>query len=510
MKLWTVVTSVIVAVLSAGTTYLVAKRSAPPTANEPSSEEPLATPQIAGLETAPAIAGKGWEVLTTAGRVTVPPERLVRITPRIEGKVVAAYGTVGDPVRPGQLLAVISSMELAEARAAYRQALAQLVAAERNEDREQRSARLGAASARPVEEARADLLAAEGELAEGRTELAQAQAQLAAAESELTQCKARLTRARELFAERIVSKQEVETAEAEFRRDTAAVDAARAGVARAENRIETARSKVEIAKQYLAREERVLAGRLVDDRALLAARAAVESARLDVQAAAERIRVLGGDLSGKGDTLSIVSPTRGRIVARDANVGEAVTPATALFTVADLSQVWVEAEVYEKDLGRVRLGQPAEIRLDAYPERVLRGKVASIGDLLSSDSRTVKVRCVVPNSGGMLRGGMFASVSLLIGNRGASVLIPHRAILDDAGKKIVFAACMDCAEDKATGRSECGGYDRREVTLGPRQGDMVAVLQGLEPGAIVVTTGAYQLNAAFSSGSLQAGCADGH
>lgn len=510
MKLRTISSLVVVAVLSAGATYLVAHRPASPTSVKALAEEPAETPQIAGLETVTAVVGESWEVLTTAGRVSLPPERLVKITPRIEGKVVAAYGTVGDAVRPGQVLAVISCVELAEARAAYRQALARLTAAVRLEEQEQRSARLGAVSARPVEEARSDLLAAEGELAEGRAELAQARAQLAAAESEVTQCQTRLARARELFADRIVSRQEVETAEAEFRRDTAAADAARVGVERAEKRIETARSRVEIAKQYLAREERVYAVKLADGRALQVARAAVESARLEVQTAADRIRVLGAAPEGKGDTLRIVSPIPGRIIAREANVGEAVAPSSALFTVADLSQVWVEADVYEKDLGRVRLGQTVEIRLDAYPERVLRGKVASIGDLLSSDSRTAKVRCVVANRGGMLRGGMFATVSLLIGKRGASVLIPHRAIVDDSGKKVVFTACMDCGEDKATGRSVCGGYDRHEVTVGPRQGDMIEVVEGLEPGAVVVTTGAHQLKAALGSGALQAGCADTH
>jgi len=218
--------------------------------------------------------------------------------------------------------------------------------------------------------------------------------------------------------------------------------------------------------------------------------------------------VLGANPGGSGETLVVTSPISGRIVARGSNVGEVVSPADALLTVADLSQVWVEADVYEKDLAKVRKGQLAEIRLDAVPGKVFTGKISSISDILSPESRTVKVRCVVSNTDGMLRGEMFAKVSLLTAQRGKSVLVAKEAVLDDNGEKIVFTPCMECPEDQKAGTNACGAYDKLGVKTGAVRGNLVEVVDGVEPGTLVVTTGAYQIKTALGSGKLEAGCTD--
>ncbi|MDO8684667.1 MAG: efflux RND transporter periplasmic adaptor subunit [Armatimonadota bacterium] len=464
--------------------------------------------KISGIQFAKAAVGTGWDTLTVTGKVIVPPDRLVKISPRIEGKIVAARGTVGDTVNRGQVLAVISSVELAEARAQYRKALATLSAARKNLQREMEIARLGAVSVRPVEEARAESLTTQGELADAKSELSQAKSELTQAESELVQCKARLQRARELYAGKIVSKQDLETAEADVKKDSAAVDAAKSKVGQAEARIQKADAKTEIAKQYLAREEKVYKGRVMDMRAVQSAKSEVASAQVEVQAAADGIRVLGASPGGSGETIAIVSPITGQIISRNTNIGEMATPSDTLFTVANQSQVWVEADVYEKDIAKVRKDQIAEIRVDAYPDRVFSGRIDSISDILSSESRTAKVRCVVPNSSGLLRGEMFARILLITGKRGNCVFIPKQAVLDDDGKKIVFTPCMDCKEDIEAGKSVCGNYDKLVITTGPVHGDKVEILSGLEPGTEVVTVGAYQLKTALGSGKLEAGCAD--
>ncbi|MCL5103783.1 MAG: efflux RND transporter periplasmic adaptor subunit [Armatimonadetes bacterium] len=464
--------------------------------------------KISGIQFAKATVGTGWDTLTVTGKVTVPSDRLVKISPRIEGKIVAAHGTVGDAVSRGQVLAVISSVELAEARAQYRKALATLSAAQKNLQREMEIARLGAVSVRPVEEARAESLSAQGELADAKSELSQAKSELTQAESEFTQCKTRLRRARELYAGKIVSKQDLETAEAELKRDSAAIDAAKSKVSQAEARIQKSNARTEIAKQYLSREEKVYKGRILDMRSVQSAKSEVASAQVEVQAAADRIKVLGANPGGSGETIAIVSPITGRIISRNTNIGQMASPADAIFTVANQLQVWIEADVYEKDLARIRKGQNAEIRVDAYPNRVFSGRIDAVSDILSPESRTAKVRCVVANSSGLLRGEMFARISLVTGSRGNCVLIPKQAILDDAGKKIVFTPCMDCKEDIAAGKSVCGNYDKLVVTTGPVHGDKVEVLSGLKPGTEVVTVGAYQLKTALGSGKLEAGCAD--
>lgn len=501
-----------VAVASALMTYSVMQRRGVEPAEHAEhaehAEEQGHKIEIAGLKIEPAIAGDGWESVSLTGKVSVPPDRLVKISPRIDGKVVAARGTVGDYVRPGQVLAVISSVELAEARAAYRQASAKLVSARKSYTREAEIAKLGAANVRPVEEARTEVLVSQGELADAKSEVAQAKSEVMREESELAQCKARLERARELYMDKIVSKHDLEAAEAEYKRDSAAVDSAKSRVAQAQARVEKAQSKLEISQQYLAREEKVRKSRVLDLRTLQAAKAEVTAAQVDLQAASDKIQVLGASPSGSGDTLAVVSPIGGRIVGRHTNVGEMASPSEALFTVANLTRVWVEADVYEKDLARVRVGQQAEIRVDAYPERRFAGKVDSVGDMLNPDSRTAKVRCVVANAEGLLRGEMFARVSLLTAKRGRTVLVAREAVLDDAGAKIVFTPCMDCPEDRKAGESVCGAYDKLIVTTGMNRGNLVEVLSGLKPGVPVVTTGAYQIKTAIGSGKLEAGCTD--
>jgi cobalt-zinc-cadmium efflux system membrane fusion protein len=507
VKAKTLVLILIAALALAGLTHALTHRTAAgqATVAKHSDSEPGGV-NVPGLQTAVAVAGEGWDSVVATGKVSVPQDRLVKISPRIAGKVVAAFGTAGDDVRRGQVLAVISSVELAQARAQYRKALASLSAAQKNLGRELQIAKLSAASARPLEQAQGESLSAQGELADAKSELAEAKSGLAKEESELDQCKTRLQRNRELYADQIVSKQDLETSEAECKRDSANVDMAKTRVSRAEARITTSAAKSDITKQYLSREEKVYKGRVLDMRSVQSARSEVAGAQVELQAAADAIRVLGANPSSSGDTIAVTSPISGRIISRNTNIGEMATASDALFAVANQAQVWIEADVYEKDLARVHKGQPAEIRVDAYPGGVFAGRVDSISDILSPESRTAKVRCVVANPESLLKGEMFAKVSLVVGRRGRTTLVPKVAVLDDAGKKIIFTACMDCPEDKQAGKSVCGNFDKAEVTTGSAHGDRVEILSGVEPGAEVVTVGAYQLKTALGSGKLKAGC----
>jgi cobalt-zinc-cadmium efflux system membrane fusion protein len=288
------------------------------------------------------------------------------------------------------------------------------------------------------------------------------------------------------------------------------VDTARSKMAQAELRVGKAKARAELAAEKLARQEKLYQGRVMDMRALQETESAVTEAQIALQSAADRIRVLGADPKGQGDTLVIQAPITGRIMSRTTNVGEMASPENPMFTIANLDRVWIEADVYEKDLARVRPGQPVEIRMNAFPDRVFPGRVSSIGDILNPDTRTALVRCAVENGGAVLRGEMFVRASIVVGKRGNSVLIPREAVLDDAGKQIVFTPCMECPEDKKAGTNACGAYDKLEVTLGPPHGRLVEVLAGVQPGTKVVTAGAFQIKTAMGSGQMKAGCADGH
>jgi len=465
--------------------------------------------EIEGLKLEPAVAGDSWDIVSATGKVGPNMNNVIKVSPRIAGKVVSIKVNVGDNVARGQTLAVISSVELAAARAEYRQAAARLKAAEQAYDNQVRLAKLGAFSNRPVEEARSEHIEAQGELAQAKSELAQSQSELVRAESELVKCEAKLERAKDLYKDQIISKQDLEEAESEYRRDLADVEVAKSKIRQAKSKIEQLEARADIAFRYLDREQKIQKNNLLSTKELQAAKAQVTEARLQLQATADAIRVLGASPGGSGDTLTVTSPISGRVVERNTSLGEMVDPSGTLFTVMNLSDVWVEANVYEKDLDKVKTGQTAEIRVNGSPDKVYTGKVAHVSDVLDPETRTAKVRCAVSNADGALKPEMFASVNIITGSRSGAVLIPKQAVLDDAGKKIVFVACSDCPEDKAPGGG-CGEYDRLEVEAGPVHGGKIEILRGLNPGQEVVVEGQYQLKTSLGSGELHAGCADGH
>ena len=141
-----------------------------------------------------------------------------------------------------------------------------------------------------------------------------------------------------------------------------------------------------------------------------------------------------------------------------------------LFTIADISQVWVQAEVYEKDLGRVRLGQPAFIRVDTYPEVRFSGKVTYISDILDPQTRTARVRCEVANPGTKLKLDMFATVELPTTFSRTAVNVPTSAIQQLDNKNVVFI------------RKAPTKFEVRGVELGRQVKEQVEIISGVQRG----------------------------
>ena len=209
-----------------------------------------------------------------------------------------------------------------------------------------------------------------------------------------------------------------------------------------------------------------------------------------VQAARARLTVwdiAAGDideLERSGQASGVVtmrSPADGVLVEKAALAGMRVEAGQMLFRIADLARVWVEAEVYERDLANVRLGATATVRLDAYPDESLRGRATYIYPALNEATRTARVRFELQNSRGRLRPGMFATVTLA----GASVdtlTVPANAIVDSGREQIVFVA-------------EGGGFfTPTPVKTGRRAGDRVEVVEGLEEGEQVAASATFFLD----------------
>jgi RND family efflux transporter MFP subunit len=186
--------------------------------------------------------------------------------------------------------------------------------------------------------------------------------------------------------------------------------------------------------------------------------------------------------------LEFDSPVAGYITERNALPSVAVQPEMRLFTVADLSSVWVQAQVFQNDLDRVKVGDPATLTVSTFPSRTFRGRVDFIYPQLDADTRTAKVRIVTLNSDLQLKPGMFVNITLKV-PMGRQLVIPAAGVLQSGTRQIVFVARSD------------GYLDPREVELGPRIGDDFIVLKGLKAGEQIVTSANFLID---SESQLQA------
>jgi len=217
----------------------------------------------------------------------------------------------------------------------------------------------------------------------------------------------------------------------------------------------------------------------------------VDQARSDqAQAVAEhtrtqaRLKALGVPPEGKprGALLTVTAPVAGSIVALSIAPGNMINdPTQPIMTVADLGTVWVTGLVAEKDLAAVSRTQYAEVSLAAYPERVLKGKVAFVSDVLEPDTRRNKLRIVFPNADKLLKPNMFATVTL-IGAGQSRLVVPTSALLINNDRTTVFVAVAPWT------------FERRTVETEMEEGSTVAIRAGLSAGEQVVVKGGILLN----------------
>ncbi|HJQ66484.1 MAG TPA: efflux RND transporter periplasmic adaptor subunit [Gemmatimonadales bacterium] len=213
----------------------------------------------------------------------------------------------------------------------------------------------------------------------------------------------------------------------------------------------------------------------------------------EVAAARQRLVLLGGlssdqvarltDASHVVAEISVPAPADGVVIMRSVNPGQVVGAAQELFTVTDLSTVWVIGDLYEKDFGSVRVGSEASITIPSAPKSVLRGRVTYIDPRVDPAARTAKVRVEVPNRGGELKLGMYVPVSFESGSAARVTVVPRDAVQSVGDRTVVYVPTADGE----------GRFTERPVKVGPPIGDAVSVLEGLKPGEQVVTQGSFFL-----------------
>lgn len=182
-------------------------------------------------------------------------------------------------------------------------------------------------------------------------------------------------------------------------------------------------------------------------------------------------------------TMSFRATVSGIVTEKKAVQGMRFMPGDVLYQITDLSTVWVLADVFEQDIGQVKPGAKASVRIDAYPDKVFEATIAYVYPTLRTETRTVQVRLALANPGLLLKPGMFAQVELAAGPKNKVVTVPLSAVIDSGTRRIVLI------------QGSAGRFEPREVKLGARSDDAVEVLGGVREGELVVVTANFLIDA---------------
>ena len=257
------------------------------------------------------------------------------------------------------------------------------------------------------------------------------------------------------------------------------------GRARAERLSADARR--ELAAQTLERKRTLATERIVAAREVQEAEAALKAADAEARAATARLGALGvtdGDDSGDASAFVLRAPIAGRVLDRKVVIGQTAGPATPLFTIADLSRVWLVAQVFERDAVTVEAGTVAHITMAALPGREFDARVTQVGRQVDAGSRTVPVRIELANVDGVLRPGMSANARLEVASRSQTILAVPAPALQRVGQEWLAFVPRTPQE-----------FEMRPVGRGRDLGNDVEVVSGLKAGDVVVVEGAFLLKA---------------
>ncbi len=472
--------------------------------------------QAVGLRTARVTSGTSYDVLTAPGRVAPNEAQYAYITPRTAGVVRSVNAHIGQAVRAGDLLATIDSPELGEARLELYTRLQTLEVAEdqatwqetiyRNTLELIKALREGAS---PEEIHRRFANRAVGE---NRVKMITAYAQYRLAI-------ATIERNRELFAQNLITPKQFQQVNADFEVAQATYQGlmdqmgfeARLANTRAQQARNQAEAAVRVAQERLkilgvkpdGTEPEVADGKVIGvqpDGVLLASEKAGPAAQKPetiMPPAKDKVKVAVNPVGTQPEsdlkpqeapvsTYSIWAPFDGTILDREMIVpGVAVDTAHRIFTMANLSTVWIEADVHEGDFGLLARSRNGKVRFrsPAYPGREFEAEVIYTGDVVEERSRTVKLLAHAQNPERLLKPGMFLEVEILSPEPEPANQVPTSALLTQGDRTFVYVR---------TGPEQ---FERREVIAGTAYDGKVAVRRGLEPGEEVVVEGGSKLKA---------------
>lgn len=260
-------------------------------------------------------------------------------------------------------------------------------------------------------------------------------------------------------------------------------------VGNAKSEFYKAQADYKLAKVNLEREKRLFDRGVGAKKDFFSREAELKVAEVNLDAAEKKLHVLGfseeqvkviSETHQINPIITLFAPIRGKIVENNAVLGAMIDQSTEILTIMDPTLLWIDAEIYEKDIAKIRIGQEGEVSVPAYPGETFKGKVSYISDVLHEETRTITVRTEVENKSYRLKPGMFADIKIYLNHQSKALVIPKEAILDEKDEKIVFIK----KDEK---------YHPQVVEIGAREKGYVEILSGIQEGDEVVTKGNFQL-----------------
>lgn len=373
--------------------------------------------------------------IITNGQIEAIPNRKVEITTPIKGQIIQLLAKLGDPVQAGQTVAILSSPEIAELR---------VIAFEKRAEADGN-----------IREAQVNLNLALQNY--DRTQQI-ANAEIKQAQVELKLDQERLDRDRELLARGAIPTRQVMESESKL-------STAKAALTKAESKLEVLQADAEV------------------KRAKSGLQVAKERIQLSTANYNARLNQLGAKANPDG-TIAITSPITGIVTEQKATLAEsAADPGKPIMTIVNSDRLLATANIYEKDLSKIKIGQQVRVKVSALGDRTFLAKVKTIGALVNGETRIVPVQAEIENPDRLLTVGMFAELEVLTEkSEDAVVAIPTAAVVEANGKNLVFV-------------QNGNAFQPVEVTLGKTAGDFVEVTDGLFAGDAIATQRATQLYA---------------
>ncbi|WP_310412658.1 efflux RND transporter periplasmic adaptor subunit, partial [Chamaesiphon sp. OTE_8_metabat_110] len=468
--------------------------------------------------------------ISATGQIELLPSKKVEVTAPIKGKLVQLLVQPGARVKVGQILATLSSPELNDLRTSSLEkrsiALASLQQAQTDRNLAQQSyQKIVEIATAETNQARSQLTAAQSRLAReqqlvksgsivraAKTSYQRQQqiatAEISSARTELELAQERYQKDVELVKSGALARRQMLESQAKLAEARTLLVKAQSqpGVAQAETELRKAETELPLrelrdAEKQVAEAQGQLA-KATNQRSVVEANAQLQRANSAVTAAQTQLRLsdasyrgllaqLGNRANAQG-IVTITAPIDGTIADREITIGQSVAdPGVKLMTITDDRQVLATANIYERDLGRLKIGQQVTVKVPgatdwAKPtlrERVFSGQISRIGTAVDSQSRVVPVQATLDNSQGLLKAGTFAEIKLATGQiTTPAVVIPASAVVEADQEKLVYVKSGD-------------GYQPTTVTLGQTVGNLVEVKTGLFAGDLVVSQRAPQLYA---------------